>query len=168
MFLVDYFGKEVTDSLSVCNHFKDLAKQGRLSIRLDTHGQRYLEGLDYNKSHEIIEKYNQEALSSYKNPKDLTYLLGTGVSAAAIFYFREILNKNGFKNVKIIASSGFDIDKCKLMSQVNAPIDIIGTGSTIPKKWQDTYATADIISYDGKLSVKKGREFLIKKWKSKK
>ena len=43
-----------------------------------------------------------------------------------------------------------------------APVDIIGTGSYLPEKWTETYATADIIQYDGVPRVKLGREFLLR------
>ncbi|MFL1780642.1 Nicotinate phosphoribosyltransferase [Candidatus Hepatincolaceae symbiont of Richtersius coronifer] len=164
--LVDYFGKEITDTLEVCNYFKDFAFAGNLSIRLDTHGGRFLEGLDYDSSHTVVEKYVEDIFHGYQDKAEINSLIGPGVSAAALFYLRECLDKNGFTNVKITASSGFNLKKCNLMSKVKAPINVIGTGSFIPEKWSDTYATADIISYNGKLLVKKGREFLIKKWRS--
>ena len=41
--LVDYFGKEITDSLEVANHFPELVASGRLAFRLDTHGGRFSE-----------------------------------------------------------------------------------------------------------------------------
>src|SRR5690606_31432561 len=41
--LVDYFGQEVTDSLACARRFPDLAREGRLSVRLDTTGARYLQ-----------------------------------------------------------------------------------------------------------------------------
>jgi nicotinate phosphoribosyltransferase len=84
------------------------------------------------------------------------------VTAAAIFHTRERLDEAGFKAVKIIASSGFGPSKCKLMASVKAPIDVIGTGSYLPEKWTETYATADIIAYDGEQRVKVGREFLFR------
>ena len=37
----------------------------------------------------------------------------------------------------------------------------MGTGSFIPTDWHETYATADIVSYDGVARVKVGREFLL-------
>ncbi|MDP1960925.1 MAG: hypothetical protein Q8K93_01860, partial [Reyranella sp.] len=43
--LVDYFGQEITDSLAVARRFPDLAEAGQLSLRLDTPGGRYAEGL---------------------------------------------------------------------------------------------------------------------------
>ena len=39
----------------------------------------------------------------------------------------------------------------------------IGTGSYLPELWTETYATADIVAYDGKPMVKVGREFLLRK-----
>jgi nicotinate phosphoribosyltransferase len=38
----------------------------------------------------------------------------------------------------------------------------VGTGSFIPNTWSETYATADIVAYDGVPRVKLGREFLLK------
>ena len=159
--LVDYFGKEISDSISVCNHFHQLAKQGRISIRLDTHGGRYIEGLNIEKSYAILEKHNPQSIRNYRNEKELKWLVGAGVSAAAIVYMRQNLDKRGLKNVKIIASSGFNPTKCKLFASVKAPVDIIGTGSYIPENWEETYATADVVKYENKDLVKKGREFLI-------
>ena len=43
-----------------------------------------------------------------------------------------------------------------------APIDVVGTGSFIPDDWHETYATADIVAYDGEARVKVGREFLLR------
>ena len=87
-------------------------------------------------------------------------LVGTGVTAAAIFHLRDTLDAAGFGAVKIVASSGFTPAKCKVMASVEAPVDVIGTGSFLPERWDETYATADVIEYDGKPSVKAGREFL--------
>ncbi|MBT5457997.1 MAG: nicotinate phosphoribosyltransferase, partial [Rhodospirillaceae bacterium] len=40
---------------------------------------------------------------------------------------------------------------------------VIGTGSYLPATWSETYATADIVEYDGTPRVKLGREFLLRK-----
>ncbi len=90
------------------------------------------------------------------------WLTGTGVTAAAVFHMRHRLDEAGFPKVKIIASSGFSPSKCKLMASVKAPIDVVGTGSYLPEKWSETYATADVVAYDGVPRVKVGREFLFK------
>ena len=92
-----------------------------------------------------------------------SWLVGTGVSAAAIYHLRDALDVAGFPKVKIVASSGFDPAKCRMMAEAEAPIDIIGTGSFLPQRWTETYATADIVEYDGERRVKVGREFLFRK-----
>lgn len=166
--LVDYFGKEVTDSLAVCKAFPEFANNGKLIVRLDTHGARYMEGLNYDKSYDVIEKYAKKSLLNYKHKEDLHSLVGQGVSAAAIFYLREKLDEAGFFKVKITVSSGFNLHKCMILSQLKPPIDIIGTGSYIPTIWSDTNATSDIVEYDGISSIKKGREYLVKRWLKKK
>jgi len=158
--LVDYFGCELDDSLGVARHFSDLAQAGQLSIRLDTHGGRFLQGLDTQSSYAVVERNVPEAIRGYRSESELKHLMGTGVSAAAIWYMREELDKAGFDKVKLVASSGFGPDKCRVFSLAKAPVDVIGTGSFLPEKWSETYATADIIEYDGTPLVKAGREFL--------
>jgi nicotinate phosphoribosyltransferase len=160
--LVDYFGREVTDTLEVCRSFPELARDGRLGVRVDTHGGRFVEGLDTAASYAILERRQPDAVRTYRTETELRWLVGTGVTAAAIYYMREKLDEAGFEKVKIIASSGFDPRKCKLMASVRAPIDLIGTGSYLPELWSETYATADVIAYGGKARVKVGREFLFR------
>jgi len=159
--LVDYFGREVTDSLAVCQRFPELAESGRLAVRLDTHGGRFLEGLDPAESYAVLERHVPGAIRRYRSETELRHLVGTGVSAAAIWRMREALNEAGFPKVRIVASSGFGVTKCRVMNEAKAPIDVVGTGSFIPNTWSETYATADIVSYDGVPRVKVGREFLL-------
>ncbi len=161
--LVDYFGREITDSLAVCRRFPDLAEAGRLSLRLDTHGGRYIEGLDVGASYAVLERNANEAIRGYRTEAELRSLIGPGVSAAAIWLLRERLDGAGFPKVKIVASSGFSPAKCKVMAVARAPIDVVGTGSYLPENWSETYATADIVAYDGEPMVKIGREFLLRK-----
>jgi nicotinate phosphoribosyltransferase len=161
--LVDYFGREITDALAVCARFPDLAAAGRLSVRLDTHGGRFLEGLDPPSSYAVLDRRAPGAIRRYRSDTELRYLVGTGVSAAAIWRMREALDEAGFAKVRIVASSGFGVDKCRVMADAKAPIDVVGTGSFIPDLWTETYATADIVDYDGVAMVKIGREFLLRK-----
>ncbi len=160
--LVDYFGREVTDALAVCQRFPEMAKAGKLSVRLDTHGGRYMEGLDPAASYAVLERHVPNAIRQYRTESELRWLVGTGVTAAAIYHMRDKLDAAGFRKVSIVASSGFNAHKCKVMASVQAPIDVVGTGSYIPDSWTETYATADIIEYDGVPSVKVGREFLFR------
>ena len=161
--LADYFGQEITDALAVARRFPELAAAGRLSIRLDTHGGRYVEGLDLARSYEVLERHAPKSIRGYRTEAELRYLVGTGVSAAAIWSLRKALDKAGSKKVKIVGSSGFSPAKCRMMAAANAPLDVIGTGSYLPDQWSETYATSDIVAYDGVPLVKLGREFLLKK-----
>ncbi|MEM8587280.1 MAG: nicotinate phosphoribosyltransferase [Pseudomonadota bacterium] len=161
--LVDYFGQEITDALAVCRRFPELAAEGRLGVRIDTPGGRYLEGLDPPTSYAVLERHVPHSIRGYRDETELRYLIGTGVSAAAVHHLRDKLNAAGFDKVKIVASSGFSPAKCRVMSLADAPIDIIGTGSFLPEKWSETYATADIVEYGGVGRVKVGREFLMRK-----
>jgi nicotinate phosphoribosyltransferase len=161
--LIDYFGRESSDALAVAYRFPDLAASGRLAFRIDTPGSRYCEGLDPSRSYEVLERHAPHAIRGYRTEEELRYLVGTGVSAAAIWLLRQLLDEAGFKSVKIVASSGFGPAKCRMMAAANAPIDVIGTGSYLPESWSETYATADIIAYDGVPMVKAGREFLLRK-----
>ncbi len=161
--LVDYFGREISDALAVCRRFPEMAAAGRLSVRLDTHGGRFIEGLDPATSYAVLERHMPRGIRQYRSEQELRWLVGTGVSAAAIYLMREKLDEAGFPKVKIVASSGFSPEKCRIMGNMKAPIDVVGTGSFLPEIWPETYATADIISYDGKPTVKMGREFLFRK-----
>ncbi len=164
--LVDYFGREITDALAVCERFPELAAAGNVAVRLDTHGGRFVEGLDPSNSYAVLEKHVPNAVRQYRTEDELRWLVGTGVSAAAIYHMRESLDQAGYPEVRIVASSGFNPAKCKVMGAVKAPIDTVGTGSYLPDSWRETYATADIVAYDGRTSVKVGREFLLSKFKN--
>jgi nicotinate phosphoribosyltransferase len=181
--LVDYNGREVTDSLRSADwFFKDakIDKDGRkLAVRLDTHGGRFAEGLDYETSVQAVGEwldvqgeYNivEQVLGARAFQLDASNMLvdqvrrilfGKGVSVASIIHVRRALNDAGHEKVLIVASSGFDSQKCQVMGATNAPVDFVGTGSFMPATMSETYATADIISYDGVQRVKVGREHLF-------
>ena len=114
-------------------------------------------------SYAVLEKNATKAIRGYRSETELRHLIGTGVSAAAVWHLREALDDAGHNNAKIVGSSGFSPEKCRVMALAEAPIDVIGTGSYLPENWSETYATADIIDYDGVARVKVGREFLLQK-----
>jgi nicotinate phosphoribosyltransferase len=181
--LVDYTGHEVSDSLRCARWFYDEEKLDRkgkaFGIRLDTHGGRFAEGLDYERSVEtvgewlgvsgeynIVEKVlGQRAFQLDPNnilvDKVRRILFGKGVSVASIIHVRRALDKAGFGRARIVGSSGFDPQKCQVMGAANAPLNMVGTGSFLPATLSETYATADIIAYGGVRRVKIGREFLF-------
>ncbi len=181
--LVDYRGKEISDSLNSARWFYEdakLHKKGKVfGVRLDTHGARFAEGLDYDRSVEtvghwldvdgeynIVEKVLGQRLFQLDTDNILIdrarrILFGAGVSVASIINTRKRLDEAGFVDTRIVASSGFGPQKCAITGATRAPVDLIGTGSFLPATMTETYATADIISYDGELRVKTGREFLF-------
>ncbi len=88
-------------------------------------------------------------------------LFGTGVSLASVIRLRQRLDAAGYNAAKIVASSGFNLFKCKMFGNARAPVDAIGTGSFIPETTGETFATADIFMYDGSFGIKVGREKLF-------
>jgi nicotinate phosphoribosyltransferase len=181
--LVDYTGEEITDSLRCAKWFYDQAKlhdAGKnFGVRLDTHGGRFAEGLDYEKSVDVVGhwlnvpgEYSivetvlggrafQMDPGNILVDKVRRILFGKGVSVASIIHARLALDKAGYKNAMIVGSSGFDPQKCQIMAAAKAPVDMVGTGSFLPATLTETYATADIINYNGVPRVKVGREFLF-------
>ena len=181
--LVDYTGQEITDSLRCARWFYEEARlqdQGKVyGVRLDTHGGRFAEGLDYERSVDTVGEwlsikgeYNivEEVLgqrafqldpSNILVDKVRRILFGKGVSAAAAIHTRRALDKAGYRDALIVGSSGFDPQKCQIMGAAKAPLNMVGTGSFLPATLTETYATADIISYNGVRRVKVGREFLF-------
>ena len=83
------------------------------------------------------------------------------MSVANIIHTRHEFNRQDYDWAKIVASSGFDLFKCRIMNRARAPIDYVGTGSFIPDTLKETFATADIFEYDGNFLVKVGRENLF-------
>ena len=158
--LVDYFGREIDDALAVARAFSELVQSDRLSVRLDTHGGRFLQGLDTSKSYAVLEHYAPNAIKGYCTEVELKHMIGTGVSAAAIWRMREALNEAGFERINIVGSSGFNPQKCRVMALTGAPLDTIGTGSFTPECWSETNATCDVIAFAGQPLTKVGREFL--------
>lgn len=181
--LVDYTGEEVTDSLRCAKWFYEeakLDKQGKsFGIRLDTHGGRFAQGLDYEKSVEVVGQW-LNVMGEYSiveqvlggrafqmDPNNILVdkvrriLFGKGVSVANIIHARQALDKAGYKSAMIVGSSGFDPQKCQIMGAAKAPVDMVGTGSFLPATLTETYATADIIAYGDVKRVKVGREFLL-------
>ena len=181
--LVDYTGAEVSDSIRCARWFFDdarLQEQGKtFGVRLDTHGGRFAQGLDYEKSVDTVGQwlgvhgeYNivEQVLGGRAfqlDPNNILIdkvrriLFGKGVSAASVMHVRRALDEAGYTKASIVASSGFDPQKCQIMGAARAPVDMVGTGSFLPATLTETYATADIISYDGVRRVKVGREFLF-------
>jgi len=147
--LADYFGREISDALAVCARFPDwrsraVCRSGWIPMAAAPGGAR--------SGDELCRPGASRPGCDppYRDDAELRFLIGTGVSAAAIWRMRKALNEAGYKRARIVASSGFGAAKCRVMADARAPIDVIGTGSFIPDSWHETYATADIVEYDGR------------------
>ena len=183
--LVDFYAREFSDALEVCRWwYNDVlpsnnASTRTLAFRIDTHGERYAEGLDYEQSVELVadwlhvyneyeavravmgeEAYDSDTLNVVKD-RVRKVLFGTGVSVASVIQLRQTLDAAGFNACRIVGSSGFNLFKCKMFANARAPLDSVGTGSFIPETFSDTFATADIYRFDGEFNVKLGREKLF-------
>jgi nicotinate phosphoribosyltransferase len=183
--LVDYYGREYSDALEVCRWWygevmaRDPQGTRTLSLRLDTHGDRFAEGLTYESSVDTVadwlhvlneyeavrnvmgeEAFDADTLNVVKD-RVRKVLFGTGVSLASVIRMRQRLDAAGFNAARIVASSGFNLFKCKMFGNARAPVDAIGTGSFIPETYSETFATADVFMYDGRFGIKVGREKLF-------
>src|SRR5260370_34233299 len=133
--LIDYFGHELSDAVAVARRFPDLAAAGRLALRIDTPASRYCEGLDPTRSYEVLERHAPPAIRGYRTAHALRHLVGTGVSAAAIWLMRRTLDEAGFTAVKIVARSGLWPAKCRQSGPANSPVHAAGHGSHLPCVW---------------------------------
>lgn len=80
-----------------------------------------------------------------------------GVNPALVRLVRKALNQEGFKDVKIVVSGGFNKDKVKLFEYEGTPVDIYGVGSALVHGENDF--TADIVKVEERQIAKAGREF---------
>ena len=127
--VVDYKNDSVKTSIELA---KILGKK-LWAVRLDT-------------SSEMVDKSIIPSMNNF---------VPTGVNQKLVMNVRDALDKNGFKNIKIIVSGGFDVKKIKSFEKNNIPVDIYGVGSSILKRNIDF--TADIVLVDGKFYSKEGR-----------
>jgi nicotinate phosphoribosyltransferase len=179
--LIDFFGREYADALEVCQwwYARPEGAGKTLSLRIDTHGERYAEGLDYDKSVSVVaawlgvaneyeavrrvmgeDAFDADSLNIAKD-RVRKLLFGTGVSLASVIQLRLSLDTGGFRDCRIVASSGFNLFKCRIFAAARAPVDVIGTGSFIPENISETFATADIFLYGDEFRIKLGREKLF-------
>ncbi len=81
----------------------------------------------------------------------------TGVNLHLVSNVREALDRDGFPDVRIVVSGGFDVDKIRHFESHGAPVDAYGVGSSLFGGRFDF--TADVVLKDGRPCAKVGREF---------
>jgi nicotinate phosphoribosyltransferase len=81
----------------------------------------------------------------------------TGVNPQLVQNVRDALDQAGFREVKIVVSGGFTVEKIREFERLGVPVDAYGVGSSLFGGRFDF--TADVVLTDGKPSAKVGREF---------
>lgn len=81
----------------------------------------------------------------------------TGVIPELVWNVRHGLDAEGFNNVKIVASGGFNVEKIKRFETLKVPVDLYAVGSSLFEGSFDY--TADIVMNDGQPCGKVGRNY---------
>jgi len=81
----------------------------------------------------------------------------TGVTPQLVRNVRAALDKEGFKQVQIVVSGGFTVEKIRAFEVEGVPVDAYGVGSSLFQGRFDF--TADVVLLDGKPCGKVGRAF---------
>lgn len=127
--LVDYDNDSVKTSLEIAR-----ALQERLwGVRLDT-------------AETMVDKSVVGQMSNFKP---------TGVNPSLVWNVRNALDAEGFGDVKIVASGGFDLARIHAFSEEGVPVDAYGVGAALFDGRFDF--TADIVMVNGKPQAKAGR-----------
>jgi nicotinate phosphoribosyltransferase len=80
-----------------------------------------------------------------------------GVNERLVRKVRDALDRDGFEQVRIVASGGFDVDKIKRFEELGVPVDSYGIGSSLIRGENDF--TADVVMTNGRPSAKVGRRY---------
>jgi nicotinate phosphoribosyltransferase len=80
----------------------------------------------------------------------------TGVNPQLVWNVRNALDAEGFGDVQIVVSGGFDADRVQEFEDENVPVDAYGIGSAAYKGTFDF--SADIVRVDGKPQSRTGRQ----------
>jgi nicotinate phosphoribosyltransferase len=127
--LVDYDNDSVKTSLDVAR-----ALEGRLwGVRLDT-------------SENMIDQSVIPQMGSFRP---------TGVNSQLVWNVRNALDAEGFGDVKIIVSGGFDLARIAAFEEDGVPVDAYGVGAALLDGRFDF--TADIVHVNGRAEAKAGR-----------
>lgn len=127
--LVDYDNDSVKTSLDVAR-----ALEGRLwGVRLDT-------------AENMVDKSLFSQMGPFKP---------TGVNPQLVWNVRNALDAEGFGEVKIVVSGGFDVERIERFEEEGVPVDVYGVGAALYDGHYDF--TADIVMVEGKPQAKAGR-----------
>lgn len=129
--LVDYENDCVATSLAVAR-----ALEGRLwGVRLDT-------------AEHLVDRSVVPQMGTFRP---------TGVNAQLVWNVRNALDAEGFGDVKIVVSGGFDLARVRAFEEEKVPVDVYAVGDAMMHGGQFDF-TADIVTVDGTPQSKVGRE----------
>ncbi len=130
--LVDFENRSVETALQVAE-----ALGGRLwGVRLDT----------------------SESLVDYSLLDEMGDFKPTGVNRRLVEKVREALDAAGHREVRIVASGGFNAARIEEFEAAGVPVDAYGVGSSLIRGENDY--TADVVLLDGQPAGKVGRKYL--------
>ena len=129
--LVDYENDSVATSLVVAR-----ALEARLwGVRLDT-------------SENLVDKSVVPQMGAFRP---------TGVNPQLVWNVRNALDAEGFGDVKIVVSGGFDLARVRAFEEDKVPVDVYAVGEALIREGSFDF-TADIVTVDGAPQSKVGRE----------
>ncbi len=131
--LVDYDNDSVKASLEVARALED-----RLwGVRLDT-------------AETMVDKSVVSQMGAFKP---------TGVNANLVWNVRNALDAEGFGDVKIVVSGGFDVSRILAFEEEGVPVDAYGVGAALFDGRFDF--TADVVQVNGRPQAKAGRALRV-------
>jgi nicotinate phosphoribosyltransferase len=81
----------------------------------------------------------------------------TGVNPPLVWNVRNALDAEGFGDVKIVVSGGFDLARIRAFEEDGVPVDAYAVGASVHDgRWD---FTADVVQLDGRPQAKAGREY---------
>ncbi|MQY72085.1 MAG: quinolinate phosphoribosyl transferase [Dehalococcoidia bacterium] len=130
--LVDFHNDSVNTSLEVARQLGD-----RLwGVRLDT-------------SNTLVDKSVIPQMGT---------MAPTGVNPQLVRNVRSALDREGYRQVKIIVSGGFNAERIGAFEEEGVPVDAYGVGSALVKGSNNF--TADVVMVEGQPLAKVGRQYL--------
>ena len=89
---------------------------------------------------------------------EMGYFDPRGVNQRLVEKVRAALDAEGFRDVKIVVSGGFDAERIQAFEERGVPVDSYGVGSSLIRGANDF--TADIVLTEGRPSAKVGRRLI--------
>ena len=120
-------------------------------ISLAKAGIKKIDFIRIDTSKNLVDFSLQRRFKNWKQNKELY-----GVNPYLVKIARETLDKCGYKDTKIIVSSGLDVDSIKNFIKVKSPIDLYGIGSSLITR--NVHFSADLVMINDKLETKYGRK----------